>query len=202
MTSDEAFACAPAGMDPDGAFVSCRIVATNSGPSAQCKTAGNNEDGDPCATAADCAPGLGCVATGSGASVCHPYCCGDIDACPESSYCAPAILAEDAASAKPLQIPVCVPSTPCTLLKDMSCPPDKTCTVVRGDGTTSCIDRGPGKLDEPCPCDAGYMCSTLKNKCLKLCQSGGNDCPSGMVCQGGSDSFPPNFGVCVGQHDK
>ena len=149
-------------------------------------------------TAGDCGPGLGCVAPG----VCRAYCCGDVEACPTQSYCEPTAMAAadnpDMASDAP-RIPVCVPATMCELLEDAaSCPVDKTCTIVRADGTTSCVTPGEGKQGEGCPCSAGYVCSTANNTCFRLCQlDRPQECPPNHVCQGGSASYPPNFGVCV-----
>ena len=48
-------------------------------------------------------------------------------------------------------IPVCTPTIPCSaftsaatndLLTEGSCPPELMCTVVRADGSTSCVDKG------------------------------------------------------------
>jgi hypothetical protein len=197
MSSDSAIGCGVA-MNPDGTpQVSCQIVPTPNGASAQCLTPGSFKAGDPCTRASDCAAGLGCALTGSSVGSCRPYCCGAVEACPEDTYCAPAPMADDTVSAAPLVIPVCMPATECTLLDDTSCPEGLTCTLVREDGTTSCVDPGQGVLGDACPCAAGYLCVAAFKTCLALCHTAGNDCPADMFCQGGADSFPDGIGVCV-----
>jgi len=152
--------------------------------------------GASCFTASDCGPGLGCVALG-----CRPYCCGDLEACPPSTYCAPTPIAKGELPTNDTQapdIPVCMPAKTCTLLDPTSCGPQQTCTVVRADGTTSCVDPGPHTAGEPCPCAAGFMCATGKGECLQLCAMDLPDsCPNGSICQGDPASFPPGFGVCA-----
>ncbi|MRG96823.1 hypothetical protein [Polyangium spumosum] len=198
MSGESALGCSVAMNPEDGApLVSCQIVPTPNGASAQCLTPGFSQTGDPCTRASDCVQGHGCALTGSSVGSCRPYCCGAVAACPEDTYCAPAPMADDTLNAAPLAIPVCIPATECTLLDDTSCPAGQTCTLVREDGTTSCVDPGAGYLDDPCPCAAGYLCVAAFKKCLALCHTGGSDCPDGMFCQGGADSFPDGIGVCV-----
>jgi hypothetical protein len=102
-------------------------------------------------------------------------------------------------------IPVCVPAIPCQLLDDTSCcvgnACELTCSVVRDDGTTSCVAPGTGTLADPCPCAAGYICSKLTNECKKLCKIGQDavDCDSGGKCQGGTTSLPADIGICVAE---
>ncbi|TKD10000.1 hypothetical protein [Polyangium fumosum] len=197
MSSESALGCGVA-MNPDGTpQVACQIVPTPNGASAQCLTPGTFQAGDPCTKGSDCAPGLGCARTGSSVGSCRPYCCGAVEACPEDTYCAPAPMADDTMNAAPLSIPVCIPATECTLLDDTSCPEGLTCTIVREDGTTSCVAPGASGLDGACPCAAGYLCVAAFKKCLALCHTGGNDCPEGMFCQGGANSYPDGIGVCV-----
>ncbi|MDI1484046.1 hypothetical protein [Polyangium sp. y55x31] len=197
MSSESALGCSVA-MNPDGTpQVACQIVPTADGASAQCLTPGTFKTGDPCTRASDCAPGHGCALTGSSVGSCRPYCCGAVEACPADTYCAPAPMADDVANDPPLTIPVCIPATECTLLDDTSCPEGLTCTLVREDGTTSCVAPGASGLDGECPCAAGFLCVAAFKKCLALCHTGGNDCPDGMFCQGGANSFPDGIGVCV-----
>jgi hypothetical protein len=197
MSGDKSIACALP-MNPDNPpDMSCQVVPTQNGPVAECLTPGNFQDGEPCEKASNCAASLGCVRAASDVSVCRPYCCGDIEACAPGSYCTLGAMAEDVLSEQPIQIPVCVPATPCTLLDDTTCPVGRTCTLVRADGTTSCVQPGPGKLGDPCPCSAGHVCSIALGLCLKLCHVGGGDCPDAMLCQGGSEGFPDGTGVCV-----
>ncbi len=185
-------------MDPDGGpELSCQIVPTDNGPSSQCLPPGTYDIDEPCTRASDCTQGLGCVVTGSGVGACRPYCCGHVEACEAGTYCALAPMAEDVISAVPMNIPVCIPATACTLLDDVSCPEGQTCTLVRLDGTTSCVTPGPGLIDDSCPCAPGHVCVKATNKCVALCHTGGSDCPDGMFCQGGADAFPDGIGSCV-----
>lgn len=197
MSGDKSLAC-PGSIDPDeppGA--TCQIVPTEMGAVAECLPPGTLQEGEPCEKAANCAPSLGCVRMGSDVSVCRPYCCGNIEACAPGTYCALGAMAEDVLNAKPLPIPVCIPATPCTLLDDTTCPAGRTCTLVREDGTASCVDPGPGKDGDACPCTAGHVCVISSRICRALCHVGGSDCPNGMLCQSGSESFPDGIGICV-----
>lgn len=183
-----------AGGAPSGA---CQLGFDGTNVSGVCGVTGMAQAGSPCLSSHDCAPGFGCVAAG----VCRPYCCGDLEACPGMTYCAPQpMCAGDAPQAKtPPSVPVCVAAEPCTLLDDASCKKQgQTCTIVRADGTTSCVDAGAGKSADPCPCAAGYVCSFAHDICLKLCHTNmKGDCPSGWQCSGGSKPYPPGYGVCV-----
>jgi hypothetical protein len=152
--------------------------------------------GEPCRSATDCAADLGCVGTGN-AGVCRPYCCGDPDACPVDTYCALGTMVEDDPTNQ--HIPICTPASNCMLLVDTGCPMGETCTIVRADGTTSCVTPGTGTMGQPCPCAAGYVCSGFNGSCQKLCQLGENgaDCTGGGKCQGGVTGYPAGFGVCI-----
>jgi hypothetical protein len=161
-----------------------------------CGEVGTSTDGMPCLDTSDCDLGLGCVGPG----VCRPYCCGDLEACPSDTFCQPqTMISSTLDEGESMSLPVCVPASHCTLLEDSTCPEDHTCSIVRVDGTTSCVIPGVGTLGEPCPCAAGYVCATALNECLKLCKIGrATDCPEGTTCQGGSTTYPSGFGVCVG----
>src|SRR5439155_9744950 len=128
--------------------------------------------------------------------VCRPYCCASLDDCAKETFCHPEAMAE--AMFKPVLIPVCIPETHCQLLDDSTCPTGLTCTVVRDDGTTSCVQPGSHKRGEPCPCAPGYVCSTFDNECTKLCHVGGNDCDPGGTCTGGIYGYPSDIGLCEG----
>jgi hypothetical protein len=197
MSGDNSISCALPGNPENPPNTSCQIVPTETGAVAECATPGTFKEGEPCEKTANCGPSLGCVRMESGVAVCRPYCCGDIEACSPGSYCSLGAMAEDTINDTPIQIPVCVPATPCTPLDDTTCPEERTCTLVRTDGTTSCIEPGGGKEGDACPCAAGHVCSLSTNTCRALCHAGGNDCPSGMLCQGGSAGFPDGIGVCV-----
>jgi hypothetical protein len=184
--------------NPDGIpLFTCQVVPTLQGPSPVCVTPGTLEQGAPCVATQDCKATLGCARTEAGGGTCLPYCCGDVEACAKGSYCAPRPIYDDVISPKPLPIPVCLTATSCTLLDDTTCPDGKTCTLVRPDGTTSCVTPGPCYLGDSCPCAAGHVCAMTLNKCLALCQVGKNDCPVGMICQAGAKSLPDGIGICV-----
>lgn len=192
--------CEMSGFVPQG----CQIAADEDGePVPECGDAGEGEIDAPCQTGRDCVPGDACVPTEGGdndnySGVCRPYCCGDVESCPSEpadggpSFCAPRpLIGED------LEVPVCVPVAPCELLAEGACPDGTTCGVVRTDGTTSCVEPGPGTLCEACPCAEGLVCAQHANVCQKLCHIGNQEeCGSG-VCQGGSSEYPAGIGVCV-----
>ncbi|MEQ9320154.1 MAG: hypothetical protein RIF41_13400, partial [Polyangiaceae bacterium] len=91
-------------------------------------------------------------------------------------------------------------ATNCTLLDPSSCPDGQTCTIVRVDGTTSCVVPGTGMAGDPCKCAADHVCNTKKNECLKLCKLGDpGDCPPTHICQAGGAIYPQDFGICVSQ---
>jgi hypothetical protein len=180
---------------------SCALAPDGeSGAVGTCGAQGKGVYADPCQTARDCGAGLGCVPAASGQNdddvggACRDYCCGDVEACPKDTFCA----TEPMTEASDVLIPVCVPASNCKLLEPCD-DPALACTVVRADGTTSCVEPGDGHEGDVCPCADGYMCAKLTNECKKLCHEGGasDDCPEGTVCQGGSMEFPEGFGVCV-----
>ncbi len=160
---------------------------------ASCTALGDLTVGDPCQTAADCGAGLACVATPSG-GLCRPYCCDQVEDCPADTYCAPTPMAEGN-----VKIPVCLPAYSCKVLDEQTCPAGQTCTIVRDDGTTSCVELGDGQRGDACPCAQGYVCSKFTNTCLKLCHIGNDavDCGVGS-CQGGVMAYPDGIGICAG----
>jgi hypothetical protein len=177
-----------------GSLIACQIIAPGGKVTAACNAVGGLRAGDPCTSASHCAAGLGCVTT-MGVGVCRPYCCDDVEACPTSSYCALHPMAE----APTVPIPVCSPVKNCKLLDNAGCAATESCTIVRKDGTTSCVTPGTGKRDEPCPCAAGYVCAPATATCMKLCHIGKDavDCEDGGACQGGVMLYPDGVGVCV-----
>lgn len=179
--------------------VACHVTASANGTFRSCEPTGTGEANAPCLSSADCAPGLGCVGPALG-GVCQPYCCGDPEACPSRTYCDARPLRDGSHGESQSDIPVCVPAMGCKLLEQQPCADlGLVCSVVRADGTTSCVPQGAGKLDEPCPCAFGYICAKSTNKCLKLCHvsQSSTECPGG-TCQGGTGGLPEGFGVCVG----
>jgi hypothetical protein len=198
--SDDAGSTAPS-------VSACQLISAGEGAIGKCSEAvGAGVYASPCQSAADCSTGLGCVPATVGVEgndyggACRDYCCGDVEACPKSTFCAPQPMSEDTA----VDIPVCIPATNCTLLAEGACDEGLACTIVRSDGTTSCVVPGEGidEADPPlnaCPCADGYMCAKHVNECKKLCHTDKPlDCPTGSTCQGGSMEFPEGFGVCVG----
>ncbi|MEP7125780.1 MAG: hypothetical protein ABJE95_32920 [Byssovorax sp.] len=173
--------------------LTCKLAPISGAAVAGCVPAGDLVVGNPCQTAGDCGVGLACVATPSG-GVCRPYCCGEVEECPLDTYCAPVPMAEAA-----VKIPVCLPAYKCKPLDDSTCMNGQTCTIVRDDGTTSCVDPGDGSRGDHCPCGAGQVCSKITNTCLKLCHIGSDtaDCGAG-TCQGGVMGYPDGIGICVG----
>ena len=177
-----------------GSIIACQLVPVDSKVVAQCNPVGIYGVGDPCENVTYCGAGLGCVTNTSG-GVCREYCCGVVEDCPTDTYCATVRMTE--ATSK---IPVCIPVTKCTLLDNSICKNGQVCTIVRDDGTTSCIDAGPGQLGQACPCADGYVCSKINNTCLKLCHIGKDavDCAGGGTCQSGVAGYPDGIGICVG----
>lgn len=180
-----------------GETESCQLIPAGEAAVSECGPVGKSAEGFVCMTAQDCLAGMGCAATPNGGGVCKNYCCGDPEECPTKTYCAAQPMAEVAMN---VAIPVCIPATICPLLTDGACNEGLTCAIVRDDGTTSCVPPGPGQLNEPCPCAAGFVCSKLTNQCKKLCHIGkdAEDCGGNATCQAGSSGFPEGFGVCVG----
>lgn len=189
----------------------CRLSLSSGGSVRRsCGAAGLQEAEQPCTSSLDCAPGLGCVGMVR-AGRCLPYCCGvGADTCGAGFYCAQRPLRDDAlGEADGPLVPVCDRADNCSLgeQKDCSgsrclCGPDMACTLVRSDGTTSCVPlaASPGQAGEPCPCDRGYHCSqaTKPATCVKTCDLDENDSnPCGQgVCQA-SAVLPAGWGICV-----
>ncbi|WP_437277304.1 hypothetical protein WME90_39635 [Sorangium sp. So ce375] len=185
---------------PGAQTLRCQLVLDDGDVIPSCRPVGRYEAGGPCHSSADCAAGLGCVAADGGGGVCRQYCCGNVEGCAAGTYCDERPMAESAvAGCAPVPIPVCVPAMNCELLNDSVCPEGLTCTIVREDGTTSCVVPGEGRADERCPCAPGFVCSMLTNQCKQLCRidSRAQDCGAGAKCQGGSAIYPAGFGVCV-----
>lgn len=178
----------------------CQLVLGEGDAIPSCRPVGRYAAGGPCHRGMDCAAGLGCAAADGQGGVCRQYCCGNVESCAPGTYCDERSMAESLAEGNtPVSIPVCVPATSCELLDDSVCPAGLTCTIVREDGTTSCVVPGDGRADDPCPCAPGFVCSMLTNQCKQLCRIDGRsqDCGTNAKCQGGSTVYPPGFGVCV-----
>ncbi len=176
----------------------CQVSADGEHPTPICGALGQSALNGPCQSASDCAEGLGCVVspdqTEPMLGLCREYCCGSWEDCPAETYCAPRPQAE-----RPDRlIPVCTGVVPCQLLTEGACPEGQMCTVVRADGSTSCVPKGTGELCDNCPCAPGYVCSG-DGACQKLCHTDATDeCGVGSLCQGGSVGYPDGIGLCVG----
>jgi hypothetical protein len=199
--------CLSPSLDAGAQEDACSLVPAQGAVVGSCMQSGTGGVGHPCTSAGDCVAGLGCVTSGDGstnggvaAGSCRPYCCQDVEACPDKTYCAPQPMADDSINTPRLTIPVCVPTANCQLLDDSSCPEGQTCSIVRASGATSCVSPGVGQLGDACPCAAGFVCAKLTGQCKKLCHLGQDevDCPNGGTCQGGSQGYPDGIGVCVG----
>lgn len=181
-----------------GPSYGCQVSADGEHPTSVCAVLGQSELNGPCQSAADCAEGLACVVSPDQMQpmlgLCRPYCCGDWEDCPSQTYCAPRPQAE-----RPDRlVPVCIGVVPCQLLTEGACPEGQMCTVVRADGSTSCVPKGTGELCDDCPCAPGFVCSG-EGFCQKLCHTDATDeCGAGSICQGGSVGYPDGIGLCVG----
>lgn len=182
--------------------MACQIAGTAEQPRRRCLPTGNAELAAPCEDSSECAAGLACAAE-SGQGHCLPYCCSGNEACAVGSFCSPRPALRDG-HARP--VPVCVPADNCALDEGFPCAGDScvcatgtACTVVRGDGTTSCEAPGRGLDGDECPCAAGYFCSPASRTCLQICEltdTNASDCLAGH-CQMAA-GFPEGWGVCVG----
>ncbi len=186
--------------------VSCQLVSNQGAVASECRQAGSGSEGAACASARDCAPGLGCVGS-AGAGQCLPYCCGGNDSCREGTYCTQKPLRSlDVGDAVDVPtIPVCAVADncslmlgPCTEPEACSCPAGLACTIVRA-STTACVEPGSGQEGESCPCAPGYFCSQGTNTCLKFCNTKdpASNCGA-RECQPGPSGFPMGWGLCVG----
>ncbi|HEX4335448.1 MAG TPA: hypothetical protein VH062_06010 [Polyangiaceae bacterium] len=193
---------------PDaGPRFACQVVRDNSGgPVHQCVPSGLGGNRSPCKSVGDCAPGLACVGTDQ-TGQCLPYCCQSSTVCGPDTFCAERPLLDASTTGKALAVPVCSPGEDCALLEPFPCvgdgcscndPANTACTVVRADGTRGCVTPGSGKVNDRCPCAAGYYCSLATSSCVKVCKTDGMDdrCAPGK-CQAAA-GFPVGFGLCVG----
>lgn len=185
---------------------SCQVQRQNNESSRHCELAGTGLKNAPCFSSADCAAGLGCVTDGE-AGRCLAYCCSPDTSCDTGTYCAERQLRKagtNTNNAEPARVPVCVPADGCSLDEgypcqgaECRCTGKTACMLVRGK-TTTCIEPGTGQQGEACPCAWNHLCSSVTNRCVKICHTDPtkNECGS-QKCQASSE-LPPNFGVCVG----
>ena len=193
---------------PGPAKYGCQVTRVGNLVERSCQLAGEGELNAPCFSAGDCQAGLACVSEGE-AGRCLRYCCEGDDACGKGTYCAEQPLRKptsDTSNTEPPRVPVCVPADDCSLEETFPCPAgtecrcqgNTACLVVRADGTTTCRTPGTGQQGEACPCAWNHVCSSVTQKCVKICNTdpAKDDCGE-QKCQASSE-LPPNFGVCVG----
>jgi hypothetical protein len=199
-------AAAGSGPGSTPSVLACQLVERAGEIAAECAQSGSGSEGAACASARDCAPGLGCVGYG-GSGQCLPYCCGGNDSCGEGRYCTqrPLRSLDITNEATAPTIPVCAVADNCSLMLGpctdpgaCSCPAGLACTIVRA-STTACVSPGSGSEGESCPCAPGYFCSQGTNTCLKFCntQDPASNCGN-RECQPGPSGFPMGWGLCVG----
>jgi hypothetical protein len=195
------------GVEPPALF-GCQVVRVGNQLERKCQVAGDGAVNAPCFSAADCQAGLACVSEGE-AGRCLRYCCAGDSTCDEGTYCADQPLrkpSSDTSSGETPRVPVCVPADDCSLEDKFPCPDgsecrckgDTACVVVRADGTTACRVPGPGLQGDACPCAWNHVCSSVTQKCVKICHlDPAKDECAPQKCQASSE-LPQNFGVCVG----
>jgi hypothetical protein len=98
-------------------------------------------------------------------------------------------------------VPACVPVTPCKLLDTTTCGANKTCSIVRDDGTTSCIATGvagPGDSCDSTHCAAGLVClgQAGARQCFQLCDMTNPQCPDKTMCMSNALSHDSSVGIC------
>ncbi len=195
------------GVEPPASF-GCQVVRVGNQLERKCQVAGDGAVNAPCFSAADCQAGLACVSEGE-AGRCLRYCCAGDGTCGKGTYCADQPLrklSSDTSNSEPPRVPVCVPADDCSLEDTFPCPEgsecrcrgDTACVVVRADGTTTCRVPGTGMQGDPCPCAWNHVCSSVTQKCVKICHiDPAQDECAPQKCQASSE-LPQNFGVCVG----
>jgi hypothetical protein len=194
----------------DNAALACRVVATEpdatgTAQAPACTPAGSAGDGSWCKSSNECQAGFDCV----GAGTCQHYCCsGNTECGPEL----PVAVADEfcdiqaTTQATGVEIPVCMPIHPpggCTLLDPTACPATETCSVVRDDGSTSCVAIGGATAGQPCDkdhCAASLVClgTPGARTCYQLCETSTSvECSTTQQCMGGLPLFPdPSVGIC------
>lgn len=88
--------------------------------------------------------------------------------------------------------PICDPSrqicVECTALSHAACSPGGAGAICLADGTCGCA------VDADCGgASSGRICDSASHGCMPGCRSGGNGCPSGLVC----DATGGATGTCV-----
>jgi hypothetical protein len=181
--------------------LACRVQPPSGGTAATpvCGPAGTATDGMTCHGPTDCAAGYECIGNG----VCRRYCCAG-DCSSQNEFCDIQEMAADSST----KVPVCMPVDDCGLLDQPTdagpCPPGETCSVVRDNGTRSCVATGRGQAGNGCDtsdCEAGLVClgSSGARRCYVLCHTmgGSPECGHKQTCKGGLPLFlVPGVGIC------
>jgi hypothetical protein len=197
MTDDADAAATDAGDGGPRYPGGCHVVTTASGVQTVCLPSKlQGMYASTCTQSADCSPGWECVAGGT----CRHYCCSGNSACSSNQFCD----VQPTEALPTTKVPVCVTESPCTLslLGADACPSNQQCSVVREDGTTSCVAVGPQGDGESCEldhCAAGFVClgAPGSRQCTPLCNPLVPHCSSGRSCVGGLPLFPnPLIGAC------
>ncbi len=174
----------------------CHVVGEDSDVHTAClPTKVGGMAGSTCSNATDCSPGFECVDDGT----CRHYCCSGNSACSVNQFCDVRPTAQDPDSL----VPVCMLELPCTLLEPGDCAATEQCSVVREDGTTSCVPVGTALDRQPCDvehCARGFVCIGPQGarQCAPLCYTANPGvCDSGRTCTGALPLFPDSrIGAC------
>ena len=150
----------------------CHVVASGSKPGTACSPAGFGLTNAACSQSAQCAAAHECIGAGS----CRRYCCGGTSSCQVNEFCDVQPTAQEPATI----VPVCMPEVPCLLFDDGFCPANQQCSIVREDGTTSCVNVGGAKDGESCVaehCARGLVCIGAQDAatCAPLCYTSAQD---------------------------
>jgi hypothetical protein len=149
-----------------------------------------------CTRSTECSPGYECVDGGT----CRHYCCSGNSACSVNQFCD----VQPVVQAPNTLVPVCLTELPCILLDDATCPPTDQCSVVRDDGSTSCVTVGTAQDGDPCEeehCARGLVCLGAQGArtCEPLCYTAypAGCASTGRTCVGTLPLFQnPAYGVC------
>ena len=179
-----------------GGAPACHVVSENSSTRTAClATEIGGMAGSTCSSATDCSPGFECVDDGT----CRHYCCSGNSACSVNQFCD----VRPTAQAPDTLVPVCMLELPCTLLDPGDCAANEQCSVVRDDGTTSCVPVGTALDRQPCDvehCARGFVCLGPQGarQCAPLCYTANPAvCDAGRTCTGALPLFPDaRIGAC------
>jgi hypothetical protein len=182
----------------------CYLKPSPFGIQTACAPVGAGADGSPCQDSSECGALLACVDV-DGKSVCRQLRCELPPQCPAGTFYQETPLRVSGATSTDFKVPVCLPNDHCAILAAVNpCSGGEVCAIVGSKGETTCIFPGMRKERDACDeanrCGEGLVCSKFSNTCFKLCHidTGKQECPGG-ACQGGNQSIPDKFGICVGE---